>query len=151
MPAGNGPLQTTGAVTADARIESQAAESNQTPARESEPGSYENAIGPALFAGGFRAALFALGTLWRLNECGWLRKLTHITSVSGGWFTAGYLALYWKQLAFNANGVAKNVSERIGQPIERFCGLHIDAPHHQGGIGPSPSSPYRHRAIQSLL
>ena len=41
-------------------------------------------IGLALSGGGFRATLFHLGTLWRLNELGYLPKLDRISSVSGG-------------------------------------------------------------------
>ena len=41
-------------------------------------------IGLALSGGGYRAMLFNLGSLWRLNELGWLRKIDMITSVSGG-------------------------------------------------------------------
>ena len=36
-----------------------------------------------------------VGVLWRLNELGWLPKLTRVASVSGGSITAGVLALNW--------------------------------------------------------
>lgn len=41
----------------------------------------EVGIGLALSGGGFRATLFNLGSLWRLNELGYLPKVTMITSV----------------------------------------------------------------------
>ena len=50
-------------------------------------------IGLAFSGGGFRATLFHLGSLWRLNELGYLPKLDRISSVSGGSITAGRLAV----------------------------------------------------------
>lgn len=48
-------------------------------------------LGLAFSGGGFRATLFSLGTLWRLNDAGLLGKLDRITSVSGGGDTGGHL------------------------------------------------------------
>ncbi len=45
-----------------------------------------------LSGGGFRAALFHLGALRRLNELGVLSKIDTITSVSGGSILAAHLA-----------------------------------------------------------
>ena len=45
-----------------------------------------------LSGGGFRAALFHLGALRRLNELGVLSKIDRISSVSGGSIMAGHLA-----------------------------------------------------------
>ena len=55
--------------------------------------------GLALSGGGYRATLFHIGSLWRLNELGWLKRLAEITSVSGGSITAGWLGLRWKERA----------------------------------------------------
>lgn len=49
-------------------------------------------IGLALSGGGFRATLFHLGALRRLNELGILGSLSHISSVSGGSIMAACLA-----------------------------------------------------------
>src|SRR6059058_6076968 len=49
--------------------------------------------GLAMSGGGFRATLFHLGTLWRLNELAHLPKVDRISSVSGGSITAGVLAV----------------------------------------------------------
>ena len=49
-------------------------------------------IGLALSGGGFRATLFHLGALRRLNELGILSSLTDISSVSGGSIMAASLA-----------------------------------------------------------
>ena len=32
-------------------------------------------VGLALSGGGYRAMLYSLGSLWRLNELGWLRNI----------------------------------------------------------------------------
>lgn len=49
-------------------------------------------IALCLSGGGFRATLFHLGALRRLNELGILPQLTSISSVSGGSVTSAYLA-----------------------------------------------------------
>ena len=76
----------------------------------------ELGVGLALSGGGFRATLFHLGSLWRLNELGWLPKLTRITSVSGGSITAGVLGYRWKRLNFDDSGIATNFIEEIAVP-----------------------------------
>lgn len=82
--------------------------------------------GLALSGGGFRAALFHLGSLWRLNELGWLRHLAEVTSVSGGSITAAYLGLHWQDLQFNDNGIAFNFVEEIVPPVRNLCSQTID-------------------------
>lgn len=44
----------------------------------------EDGTALCLSGGGYRAMLFHIGVLWRLNEIGWLPKLDRISSVSGG-------------------------------------------------------------------
>ena len=46
----------------------------------------------ALSGGGYRATLFHLGALRRLNELGLLTVLDHVSSVSGGSIIAAHLA-----------------------------------------------------------
>jgi NTE family protein len=53
----------------------------------------EQGIALCLSGGGYRAMLFHLGSLWRLNEAGLLPKLDRISSVSGGSIAAGVLGL----------------------------------------------------------
>ena len=60
-------------------------------------------IALCLSGGGYRAMIFHLGSLWRLNEAGLLKKLTRVSSVSGGSITAGMLGLQWKKLIFDKN------------------------------------------------
>ena len=55
----------------------------------------EGAAGPkpgialCLSGGGYRAMIFHLGALWRLNQLGFLKNLSRVSSVSGGSITAG--------------------------------------------------------------
>ncbi len=82
----------------------------------------------ALSGGGFRATLFHLGALWRLNELGYLHKekLTRVTSVSGGSITAGVLGYRYTKLNFAANGIASNFEEEIVPPLQNICSHTID-------------------------
>jgi NTE family protein len=84
-------------------------------------------LGLALSGGGFRATLFGLGSLWRLNELGLLQSLDRITSVSGGSILAGFLGYKWNSLRFS-NGIAENFLEEIVSPLQQFCSQTIDIP-----------------------
>ena len=92
---------------------------------EDENASTTELAGLALSGGGFRATLFHLGALWRMNELGLLAKLDRITGVSGGAITAGYLGFRWKDLRFQ-NQVAGNFAQVVAKPIEDFCARTID-------------------------
>lgn len=82
-------------------------------------------IGLALSGGGFRATLFGLGSLWRLNEAGLLGKLDTITSVSGGSILAGILAQRWAELQF-VDGRAANFGPVVATQVRAFCDRTID-------------------------
>ncbi|BCA26729.1 patatin-like phospholipase family protein [Metapseudomonas otitidis] len=82
-------------------------------------------VGLALSGGGYRATLFSLGSLWRLNEAGLLGQLDRISSVSGGSILAGLLAHRWRKLDF-VNGSAKNFQIEVVDPIRKFCSETID-------------------------
>src|SRR5947209_1039138 len=86
--------------------------------------------GPALClsGGGYRAMLFHLGALWRLNDFGYLPKLVRVSSVSGGSITAGVLGLAWPRLDFDDNGRARAFEEVVAAPIHRLAGVGIDVP-----------------------
>ena len=84
-------------------------------------------VGLALSGGGFRATLFHLGALWRLNELAILPELVAISSVSGGSLLAGLLATRWSKLRFK-HGVAENFQAEIVEPTVAFCGKNIDLP-----------------------
>lgn len=83
-------------------------------------------IGLAVAGGGYRATLYSLGSLWRLNEFGLLPKLKTITSVSGGSITTGYIAIKWNELTFDDNDIATNFKTVIAEPIQKFCETGID-------------------------
>jgi NTE family protein len=91
-------------------------------------------IALCLSGGGYRAMLFHLGSLWRLNECGYLPKLMRVSSVSGGSITAGVLGLKWAKLGFDGNGIAKNFDAEVVQPIRALAGKTIDEGSIIGGI-----------------
>jgi len=82
--------------------------------------------GLALSGGGYRAMLFSLGSVWRLNELGWLPKLDIITSVSGGSILNGVMATRWSHLTWNAAGVATNFAEVIAQPVQALADTTLD-------------------------
>lgn len=92
-------------------------------------------IALALSDGGYRSTLFALGSLWRLNEFGLLPRINRITSVSGGSILSAFLAMKWSSLRFNTNTlVADNFKEIITDPIQRFCSVTIDTWAFIGGL-----------------
>ena len=85
----------------------------------------EAGIGLALSGGGFRATLFHVGSLWRLNELGYLPLLDRISSISGGSITAGLLAVRWDRLQFQG-GKATNFDQEIVAPLRSFCARNVD-------------------------
>src|SRR5712692_4245836 len=87
----------------------------------------EDGVGLALSGGGFRATLFHIGTLWRLNELGWLGRLARISSVSGGSITAGMLALKWDELK-RTNWSQDAFVKEVVEPLKSFCRRNIDVP-----------------------
>lgn len=84
-------------------------------------------LGLCLSGGGYRAMLFHLGTLWRLNEFGVLPKVARISSVSGGSITAGVLGLRWNRLAFEG-GSAGNFEDVVASKIVHLAQHTIDLP-----------------------
>ena len=86
----------------------------------------EKGIALCLSGGGYRAMLFHLGALWRLNETGHLHRLARVSSVSGGSIVAGVLALNWEQLAFDDSGVAAGFDEQVVVPVRAMAGRTID-------------------------
>jgi NTE family protein len=91
-----------------------------------DPAQPSDGVALCLSGGGYRAMLFHLGTLWRLNELGYLPKLDRLSSVSGGSITNGVLALNWSNLGFDANGVAMNFDQQVTQPIRNMASQSID-------------------------
>ena len=81
--------------------------------------------GIALSGGGFRATLFHLGAIWRLNEMAMLPEIVRFSSVSGGSILAGLLAVRWPRLRFQ-DAVAANFREEVVDPVWEFCSRNID-------------------------
>lgn len=87
-----------------------------------------------LSGGGYRAMLFHVGALWRLNEAGFLKKLDMISSVSGGSITAGVLGMNWSKLDFDKKGVARQFAAQVVTPIRALADTTIDIPSVLGGL-----------------
>ena len=92
-------------------------------------GGQRSGVALALSGGGYRAMLFHLGELRRLNEAGYLRKLGEggkISSVSGGSITAARLAIIWNELTFDESGVATNLETLLIEPVVDFASKKPD-------------------------
>lgn len=85
--------------------------------RKLEDGLKHPGIVLSLSGGGYRAMLFHLGGLIRINELGLMPRLARVTSVSGGSIVAARLGVCWKELTFSAEGVAENFDRAVVQPI----------------------------------
>jgi len=93
----------------------------------------EDGIALCLSGGGYRAMLFHVGALLRLNELGVLKKLKRVSSVSGGSITAAWLGLRWKDLKW-ADGKATNLQDIFVSGIRQMASKTIDAPSVSIGI-----------------
>ncbi len=67
----------------------------------------QDVIALCLSGGGYRAMLFHVGALWRLDQAGLLRRLALVSSVSGGSIANGWLALAWTALTAPGADFAK--------------------------------------------
>ena len=72
-------------------------------------------IALCLWGGGYRAMLFHLGALWRLNELGYLHRPDRNSSVSGGSVKAGVLGM--TRTAFRAKGDRQFVPSVRSSPM----------------------------------
>jgi NTE family protein len=88
-----------------------------------------------LSGGGYRAMVFHIGVLWRLNEAGLLPELDRVSSVSGGSITAGVLGLRWNRLDFDDNGVARAFGSQLVGPLRRFARVGVDTSAVLTGLG----------------
>jgi NTE family protein len=76
-----------------------------------------------LSGGGYRAALFHLGALRRLNEAGVLSRLDTISGVSGGSILAAFMAQ--RIDPWPTDGVIADFEERVEQPFRAFTKKNI--------------------------
>lgn len=81
--------------------------------------------GLCLSGGGFRAMLFHLGSLRRLNDAGILGGLARISSVSGGSIVAAALGLRWHRLGWQ-DGIAAHFDAELVEPIRELARHTID-------------------------
>ncbi|RWP51278.1 MAG: patatin-like phospholipase family protein [Mesorhizobium sp.] len=77
--------------------------------------------------------VFHLGALIRLNEAGLLKRLSRISSVSGGSITAAVLGVKWSELVFGADNVAVNF-DTVVRAVRKMADTSIDAGAIIGGI-----------------
>jgi NTE family protein len=84
------------------------------------PRAERNGIGLCLSGGGFRATLFHLGALRRLNELGILGRLRTITSVSGGSIAAAHLATVLASLPEPLAGPLADWDALVARPLRAF-------------------------------
>jgi NTE family protein len=102
-------------------------EAARSPVETPEPERLEDGVALCLSGGGYRAMLFHVGAIWRLNELGYVSKLNRVSSVSGGSITAGALALHWDKLRFDGE-VAANLAELFVKPLRNLATKTIDKP-----------------------
>lgn len=94
------------------------------PSEPEEVRTADQRVALCLSGGGFRAALFHLGALRRLNELGVLSRIDTISSVSGGSILAAHLAA--KALPWPENGgIVSNWTEVVEVPFLRFVRNNI--------------------------
>ena len=94
----------------------------------------EMGVALCLSGGGYRAMVFHLGALWRLNELGHLGRISRFSSVSGGSITSATLGLNWQKLGFDKLGVAQNLEGAVITPIRNLASSTIDVGAILGGL-----------------
>jgi NTE family protein len=77
-------------------------------------------VGLCLSGGGFRAALFHLGSMRRLHELGILQQLRTLSAVSGGSIIAGHLATRMVELGLQSLSF-KDWQSDVAIPFRRFA------------------------------
>src|SRR5690349_41406 len=83
------------------------------------PAPARRGIALCLSGGGYRAALFHLGALRRLNEMGVLSRIDKVAAVSGGSIIAAHLAQQAGEWPAPGERLAE-WDERIATPFKRF-------------------------------
>ncbi|HEV2472005.1 MAG TPA: patatin-like phospholipase family protein, partial [Chthonomonadales bacterium] len=84
----------------------------------------QSGIGLCLSGGGYRAMLFHLGALHRMNELGLLPLISRYSSVSGGSITSALLGLKWRRLIWQ-NSVASNFEEEVVRPLRALAAANL--------------------------
>src|SRR5690348_5014033 len=102
---------------------------HDTSATPPEPG-----MALCLSGGGYRAMLFHVGCLWRLNQLGLLGSLKRISSVSGGSITAGVLGMNWREMEFTPGKASGRFEQLLVAPVRQLAGTTIDEGAIFGGL-----------------
>ncbi|HEV3446123.1 MAG TPA: patatin-like phospholipase family protein, partial [Gemmataceae bacterium] len=90
------------------------------------PRDQRSGMALCLSGGGFRAALFHLGAVRRLNELGILSQVTTISSVSGGSILAAHLAQRIKPWPAPGQVLPGGIwEETVAIPFRRFTATDI--------------------------
>lgn len=97
----------------------------------------------SLSGGGYRAMLFHVGTLRRLNDAGLLPSLSVVSSVSGGSVASAWLAYRWADLAFDDQNRATNFDQVIETPLRELAHTTLDIPSALVGLLPFTSAASR--------
>lgn len=95
-----------------------------------ESAGLSDGIGFCLSGGGFRAMLFHVGAVLRLNELGLLHQLQRVAGVSGGAITAGLLGANWGKLGFQSQTdgrvFATNLDSQFVAPLRALAKETVD-------------------------
>lgn len=97
------------------------------------PGPEGDGVALCLSGGGYRAMVFHLGVLWRLNDAHLLGRLSTVSSVSGGSVTAAALAARWGDLALDGTGYAPGFVEHVVEPVRRLAARASTSPRSWAG------------------
>lgn len=115
-------------------------------------GGRRDGLALCLSGGGYRAMLFHVGALWRLNEAGYLPRLERVSSVSGGSIAAGMLGFAWSQLDFDERGVGQGFLDHFVVPLRALAARTIDLPAVVFGlVGPGTAADFIARTYRRQL
>ncbi|HYE63533.1 MAG TPA: patatin-like phospholipase family protein [Phycisphaerales bacterium] len=90
-----------------------------------ESGGPEDGVAVCMSGGGYRAMVFHVGMLWRLNDAGILKDVQRFSCVSGGSITGAVLGLHWPKLAGGGFSEAA-FGEHVVTPVRRMASTNID-------------------------
>jgi NTE family protein len=88
------------------------------------PERQRRGVALALSGGGYRAALFHLGALRRLNELGVLSRIDTVSAVSGGSIIAAFLADRLRPWPADGEGF-DNFERLVATPLKQLCARNI--------------------------
>lgn len=99
---------------------------------DTHPQGSRDGLALSLSGGGYRAMMYHVGALWRLNEVGLLGRIARISSVSGGSITAAALGVHWEQLGF-VDGRSAHFEDFVAT-MRKMAAVTIDVGAVIGGV-----------------